>query len=147
MRSRPLFTAAAIFASATALFAASAALTRAAALYRAGIATDPSLFGRAALTLFLGGGFAALLSLLARACALTAYAGVDRPIRAGFQRMPYLVTVAAVELTVQGMLLFGALMVSGRVIDEKNAPVKKFASSQATFGTTSICKRRMTVRR
>lgn len=108
LAAHPVVTAAAVLATATGALGAAAAAARARAVVHADLSTET--LGRAALLHFAGPALAALLAVFARACALAAYGG-GRPITDGARRTPGFVSVAAVELTVQGMLLFGAGMV------------------------------------
>ncbi len=75
----------------------------------------PELVARAIATMMIGIALAALLADVARMCALCAYSGSKTPVWHGLARVPVLITVRAIELTVSFMLIAGGAMVVMRL--------------------------------
>lgn len=82
---------------------------------------DVGLVFRAGMVLLVGGGLAGLALETARAVALARQGGATK--LDGIARTPAMISVVAVELTVEGMLMFGATM----------ALVRHHASTPATL--------------
>jgi hypothetical protein len=120
--SRPGATLGAIAAHIVAALALSAASAKAVRAIGAAIAADDlELAARALGLLIIGGAFAVLIVDVARMCALSAYAGARGTLEIlsrGLARTPALITVRAVELTILGMLAFGAIACVMRLDDE-----------------------------
>jgi hypothetical protein len=96
----------------------------------------------AVTTVFIGLGFAGLLVDVARAAALSAYAGAtpSQPslslasLWVGARRAPAMIAVRAVELTIDLALGLGALMICGRLADGAAPPQRLAALGTLTLG-------------
>jgi hypothetical protein len=123
--SRPGATLGAIAAHVVAALALSAASAKAVRAIGAAIAADDlELAARGLGLLIIAGGFAVLIVDVARMCALSAYAGARGTLEIlsrGLARTPALITVRAVELTILGMLAFGAIVCIMRLDDDMQA--------------------------
>jgi hypothetical protein len=88
----------------------------------------------AMLVVLLGAAVGSLLLDSARSLALTAYARPGQPwLAAGFSRVPALITVTAVEITVEGFLLLG-LALLGPTLLAAHAPLMgALAAAPALF--------------
>jgi hypothetical protein len=75
----------------------------------------------AILVLLLGAALSSLLFDSARAVALTAYARPGQPwLLAGLSRVPGLLTVGAMEVTIQSCLVLGLLKLTGAAVDARS---------------------------
>ena len=116
----PRVSLAALLAATVALLSLSAAWHHAVqALHVAARSGDGSFVGVAIGAFLFGSGFAALLGNVTRTVALTAYSppspssasGARSPFVDGLRRTPAMITLQAIELTVCGMLAFGAVAI------------------------------------